>query len=287
MSFINYSSREINCKIVYYGPGRGGKTTNLEYVHSKLDPSLTGELVTLKTKEDRTIFFDFMQIEVGRIKGKKPKFNLYTVPGQVYYASSRKIILNGVDGIVFVADSQRDRMEGNIETLLDLENNLLASGFSLETFPWVIQYNKRDLKDIVPAEELNDELNHYSVPIFEAVATEGVGVQETLEGIANLRLGLEDRIDARTGPAVIHKALKLAHVRKTPVVAPGRLEIFGVRQRLLPGVAHPAVVLHPHQAGGLIGDGAIAVVGKSKSRPYCAFLKLSILTAIVARDSIA
>lgn len=134
--FINWALQEINLKIVYYGPGMSGKTTNLEYIHSKLDPSLTGELVTLKTKEDRTIFFDFMQIEVGRIKGKKPKFNLYTVPGQVYYASSRKIILNGVDGIVFVADSQRDRMEGNIETLLDLENNLMASGFSLETFPW-------------------------------------------------------------------------------------------------------------------------------------------------------
>ncbi|MEL6824086.1 MAG: GTPase domain-containing protein, partial [Calditrichota bacterium] len=135
--FINWALQEINLKIVYYGPGMSGKTTNLEYIHTKLDPSLTGELVTLKTKEDRTIFFDFMQIEVGRIKGKKPKFNLYTVPGQVYYASSRKIILNGVDGVVFVADSQKDRMEGNIETLLDLEHNLMSMGYSLETFPWV------------------------------------------------------------------------------------------------------------------------------------------------------
>jgi signal recognition particle receptor subunit beta len=184
--FINWALQEINLKIVYYGPGMSGKTTNLEYIHSKLDPSLTGELVTLKTKEDRTIFFDFMQIEVGKIKGKKPKFNLYTVPGQVYYASSRKIILNGVDGIVFVADSQRDRMEGNIETLLDLENNLLASGFSLETFPWVVQYNKRDLPNAESIAVLQKKLNFFNVPQFDGVAIKGVGVFDTLKAVINL-----------------------------------------------------------------------------------------------------
>ncbi|MEJ2633750.1 MAG: GTPase domain-containing protein [Calditrichia bacterium] len=184
--FINWALQEINLKIVYYGPGMSGKTTNLEYIHSKLDPSLTGELVTLKTKEDRTIFFDFMQIEVGRIKGKKPKFNLYTVPGQVYYASSRKIILNGVDGIVFVADSQRDRMEGNIETLLDLEKNLMASGFSLENFPWVIQYNKRDLPNAESMAILQKKLNFFDVPHFEGTAIKGVGVFDTLKSIINL-----------------------------------------------------------------------------------------------------
>ncbi len=184
--FINWALQEINLKIVYYGPGMSGKTTNLEYIHSKLDPSLTGELVTLKTKEDRTIFFDFMQIEVGRIKGKKPKFNLYTVPGQVYYASSRKIILNGVDGVVFVADSQRDRMEGNIETLLDLENNLMSSGFSLENFPWVIQYNKRDLPNAESISVLQKKLNFFNVPYFESVAIKGVGVFDTLKSIINL-----------------------------------------------------------------------------------------------------
>ncbi len=184
--FINWAQQEINLKIVYYGPGMSGKTTNLEYIHSKLDPKLTGELVTLKTKEDRTIFFDFMQIEVGRIKGKKPKFNLYTVPGQVYYASSRKIILNGVDGIVFVADSQRDRMEGNIETLLDLENNLKESGFSLENFPWVIQYNKRDLPNAESIEILQKKLNLFNVPYFEAEAIRGIGVFDTLKAIINL-----------------------------------------------------------------------------------------------------
>jgi signal recognition particle receptor subunit beta len=184
--FINWALQEINLKIVYYGPGMSGKTTNLEYIHSKLDPSLTGELITLKTKEDRTIFFDFMQIEVGRIKGKKPKFNLYTVPGQVYYASSRKIILNGVDGVVFVADSQKDRMEGNIETLLDLENNLMAMGYSLENYPWVIQYNKRDLPNVESIDMLQKKLNFFNVPHFESVAIKGTGVFDSLKAIINL-----------------------------------------------------------------------------------------------------
>lgn len=183
--FINWALQEINLKIVYYGPGMSGKTTNLEYIHSKLDPSLAGELVSLKTKEDRTIFFDFMQIEVGRIKGKKPKFNLYTVPGQVYYASSRKVILNGVDGIVFVADSQPHRMEANIETLLDLENNLKQDGHSLEKFPWVIQFNKRDLPGVDSVETLQKKLNFFDVPSFEAVAVKGDGVFNTLKSVIN------------------------------------------------------------------------------------------------------
>ncbi len=183
--FINWALQEINLKIVYYGPGMSGKTTNLEYIHSKMDPSLAGELVSLKTKEDRTIFFDFLQLEVGRIKGKKPKFNLYTVPGQVYYASSRKVILNGVDGIVFVADSQKHRMDGNIETLLDLENNLREDGHSLDTFPWVIQYNKRDLPDIETIDNLQKRLNYFNVPFYEAVGIKGNGVFDTLKAIIN------------------------------------------------------------------------------------------------------
>jgi len=183
--FINWALQEINLKIVFYGPGMSGKTTNLEFIHSKLDPSLAGELVSLKTKEDRTIFFDFMQIEVGRIKGKKPKFNLYTVPGQVYYASSRKVILNGVDGLVFVADSQPHRMEANIETLLDLENNLKQDGHSLEDFPWVVQYNKRDLPGVESVETLQKKLNFFDVPHFEAIAVKGEGVFNTLKSIIN------------------------------------------------------------------------------------------------------
>ncbi len=183
--FINWALQEINLKIVYYGPGMSGKTTNLEYIHSKLDSSVAGDLVSLKTKEDRTIFFDFLQLDVGRIKGKRPKFNLYTVPGQVFYASSRKIILKGVDGIVFVADSQKDRMDSNIETLLDLENNLSEEGMDIKVFPWVIQYNKRDLTGIESIDILQGELNRYKVPYFESVAVNGDGVFNTLKAIIN------------------------------------------------------------------------------------------------------
>lgn len=184
--YINWALQQINLKIVYYGPGVSGKTTNLLYIHSKVAPDLKGELVSLQTQEDRTIFFDFLQLEVGKIKGKKPKFNLYTVPGQVYYAYSRKVILNGVDGIVFVADSQFDRLEANLETLNDLENNLRQDGHKMDEFPWVIQYNKRDLPNVAPIQYLQLKLNKHNVPHFEAVATQGNGVFETLKAVINL-----------------------------------------------------------------------------------------------------
>ncbi len=184
--YINWALQQINLKIVYYGPGVSGKTTNLLYIHSKVAPELKGELVSLQTQEDRTIFFDFLQLEVGKIKGKKPKFNLYTVPGQVYYAYSRKVILNGVDGVVFVADSQFDRLEANLETLNDLENNLRQDGHKLNEFPWVIQYNKRDLPNVAPIQYLQLKLNKFNVPYFEAVSTQGTGVFETLKAVINL-----------------------------------------------------------------------------------------------------
>lgn len=184
--YINWALQQINLKIVYYGPGVSGKTTNLLYIHSKVAADLKGELVSLQTQEDRTIFFDFLQLEVGKIKGKKPKFNLYTVPGQVYYAYSRKVILNGVDGVVFVADSQFDRLEANLETLNDLENNLRQDGLKMDEFPWVIQYNKRDLPNVAPIQYLQLKLNKYNVPHFEAVATGGTGVFETLKAVINL-----------------------------------------------------------------------------------------------------
>jgi hypothetical protein len=184
--YINWALQQINLKIVYYGPGVSGKTTNLLYIHSKVAADLKGELVSLQTQEDRTIFFDFLQLEVGKIKGKKPKFNLYTVPGQVYYAYSRKVILNGVDGIVFVADSQFDRLEANLETLNDLENNLRQDGHKLDEFPWVIQYNKRDLPNVAPIQYLQLKLNKYNVPYFEAIGTQGTGVFETLKAVINL-----------------------------------------------------------------------------------------------------
>jgi mutual gliding-motility protein MglA len=184
--FINWATGEINLKLVYYGPGMSGKTTNLEFVHSKLDPRLCGELISLKTKEDRTLFFDFLQLEIDKIKGKKPKFNLYTVPGQVFYATSRKVILNGVDGVVIVFDSQVDRLEDNLESLEDFKNNLIAYGYDFYNFPWVIQYNKRDLPAVESIENLEKALNPTHVPYFEAVAVEGIGVFDTLKFTINL-----------------------------------------------------------------------------------------------------
>ncbi len=181
--FINWALNEIHLKIVYYGPGLSGKTTNLEFIYKKIDPKIRSELVTLKTREERTIFFDFLQLEFGKIQNKIPKFSLYTIPGQSYYAESRKVILNGVDGIVFVADSQKSRMMKNLESLYDLEMNLSEYRITLDQFPWVIQYNKRDLRDIESIETMQDKLNIYRVPHFEAVATNGAGVFATLKSI--------------------------------------------------------------------------------------------------------
>lgn len=184
MSFINYSSREINCKIVYYGPGLCGKTTNLQYVYKKTNPEQKGKLISLATETERTLFFDFLPLALGDIKGFKVRFHLYTVPGQVFYAASRKLILKGVDGVVFVADSQIERMEANMESIEDLKINLAEQGYHLEQLPFIIQYNKRDLPNIAPLEEMNTLLNPDGVPHFEAVAMTGQGVFETLKNVA-------------------------------------------------------------------------------------------------------
>ena len=184
MSLINYSSREINCKIVYYGPGLCGKTTNIQYVYNKVDPSTKGKLITLATEMDRTLFFDFLPLELGTVKGFKTRFHLYTVPGQVFYDASRKLILKGVDGVVFVADSQTERMEANIESLENLRQNLTEQGYNLDKLPYIIQYNKRDLPNAAPLDELRALLNPTHVPEFEACATTGIGVFETLKAIA-------------------------------------------------------------------------------------------------------
>ena len=157
MSLINYSSREINCKIVYYGPGLCGKTTNIQYVYNKVDPATKGKLITLATEMDRTLFFDFLPLELGTVKGFKTRFHLYTVPGQVYYDASRKLILRGVDGIVFVADSQSARYDANIESLYNLHENLEEYKLNLQDIPFVVQYNKRDMDDVIPVEELEQE----------------------------------------------------------------------------------------------------------------------------------
>jgi signal recognition particle receptor subunit beta len=184
VSFINYSAREINCKIVYYGPGLCGKTTNLQYVYKKTNPGQKGKLISLATETERTLFFDFLPLALGDIKGFKIRFHLYTVPGQIFYAASRKLILKGVDGVVFVADSQIERMEANIESLEDLRINLAEQGYELAKMPYTIQYNKRDLSHVAPVENMNKLLNTRNVPWFEGVATTGVGVFDTLKNVA-------------------------------------------------------------------------------------------------------
>jgi len=184
MTFINYASREINCKIVYYGPGLCGKTTNLQYIFDSTAPQSRGKLISLATETDRTLFFDFMPLELGTVRGFKTRFHLYTVPGQVFYDASRKLILKGVDGVVFVADSQEERMDANIESLYNLEQNLQSQGYDLLKLPYVLQLNKRDLNNIVPAEDLAAELQKKDEPVVEAVASTGQGVFDTLKAVA-------------------------------------------------------------------------------------------------------
>ena len=186
MSFINYSSREINCKLVYYGPGLCGKTTNLHYIYAKTSPDAKGKMISLATETERTLFFDFLPLSLGEIRGFKTRFHLYTVPGQVFYDASRKLILKGVDGVIFVADSQIERMEANEESMENLRTNLAEQGYSLEKLPFVIQYNKRDLPNVSGVDELRTTLNLTHVPDFEGVARTGVGVFETLKALAKL-----------------------------------------------------------------------------------------------------
>ena len=188
MSFINYSSREINCKLVYYGPGLCGKTTNLQYIYNKTKPDAKGKMISLATETERTLFFDFLPLSLGEIRGFKTRFHLYTVPGQVFYDASRKLILKGVDGVVYVGDSQMERMEANIESLENLRSNLQEQGYDLDKLPYVVQYNKRDLPNAATVDELRRLLNPRSVPDYEATATTGVGVFDTLKSVAKLVL---------------------------------------------------------------------------------------------------
>ena len=221
MSMINYASREINCKIVYYGPGLGGKTTNLEYVYGKVSPSTRGKLISLATETERTLFFDFLPVDLGTIRGFRTRFHLYTVPGQVYYNASRKLILKGVDGVVFVADSQTDRAEANVESMQNLYDNMAAYGYDLTRMPFIVQYNKRDLPNAAPLAELQEMLNPgwevtdparmrpladpfragdflisqlptgewvEQAPYFEAVSVSGDGVFDTLKAVSKLVL---------------------------------------------------------------------------------------------------
>jgi signal recognition particle receptor subunit beta len=184
MTFINFASREINCKIVYYGPGLCGKTTNIQWIFDSANPEKKGKLVSLATETDRTLFFDFLPLDMGTIRGFKVRFHLYTVPGQVFYDASRKLILRGCDGVIFVADSQKPRMEANIEAIANLATNLKENGFDIRTIPYVLQLNKRDMPSAVPVEEMERLLRFRGEPMLEAVANQGTGVIETLKACA-------------------------------------------------------------------------------------------------------
>ncbi len=188
MSFINRMSKEINCKIVYYGPGLCGKTANLQWIFSTTKPESRGKMISLETETERTLFFDFLPLELGQINGYKVRFHLYTVPGQVFYDASRMLILKGADGVIYVADSQESRMEANIESLENLEQNLAAYNLALDRLPFVVQYNKRDLPNLLPVKDLREALNPRGVPDFEATAKSGGGVFDTLKGLAKLVL---------------------------------------------------------------------------------------------------
>jgi signal recognition particle receptor subunit beta len=212
MASINYASKEISCKIVFYGPGLSGKTTNLQYVHKKIPPHSKGELISLATDQDRTLFFDFLPVDIGKIHGFSTKFQLYTVPGQVYYNATRKLVLRGVDGLVFVADSQKSKMDENIESLENLEENLLEYGYNIEKMPLVFQYNKRDLNFISSVEELEKTLNPRELPHFEAVATKGTGVFDTLKCISKLVLD-----QAKRRQLFPERDAKVTEVHQAPV----------------------------------------------------------------------
>jgi signal recognition particle receptor subunit beta len=197
MSFVNYLSKEINCKIVYYGPGLGGKTTNVQYIYQKTSGHLKNKMISLNTENERTLFFDFLPLDLGEIRGFKTRIHLYTVPGQVFYEASRKLILRGVDGIIFVADSQVNRMEANLESYFGLEKHLLEQGQDLSNIPLLMQWNKRDLPNVVSIRELKSLLNKKDVPEVEAVASKGIGVFESLKMMSkmillNLKGGLSD-----------------------------------------------------------------------------------------------
>lgn len=188
MASINYAFKEISCKIVYYGPGLSGKTTNLQYVHQKIPPQTRGELISLATDQDRTLYFDFLPVNIGKVHGFSTKFQLYTVPGQVFYNATRKLVLRGVDGLVFVADSQKSKMDENLESFQNLVENLVEYGYNINKMPLVLQYNKRDLTPIIPVEDLQKALNPHELPFYEAVAVRGVGVFDTLKCISKLVL---------------------------------------------------------------------------------------------------
>ena len=281
MVSINYSAREVCCKIVYYGPGLSGKTTNLQYIHRKVPQDTRGKLISLATEADRTLYFDFLPINIGTINNFQAKFQLYTVPGQVYYNATRKLVLRGVDGLVFVADSQPDKMDENIESLANLEENIREYGYDPETMPIVLQYNKRDIPGVLSVEELNARLNPRGLPVYEASATQGSGVFDTLKLI--IKLVLDKAKSAGTSAGVKPQAASAPPppVDPTPYPADGMERVPAqaepnqgaetippvAAQVAAPGQPTTATAEPPTPTAESI-SGAVADVAPPESRPY-------------------
>lgn len=241
---INFARREVNCKIVYYGPGLSGKTTNLELIHKKAGKDIAGQLTSIATEQDRTLFFDFMPLDIGSVAGMKTKFFLYTVPGQVYYNSTRKLVLQGADGVVFVADSDPNRMPDNLDSLKNLEENLKEYGLDPNKIPFVIQYNKRDLPGAVALPELDSKLNRWGVQTFEAVAVKGDGVMQTLKGVSRMII---ERLNDGYAQGKVPAAAAAPVPRPAPVAAPAPAPAPVPRPQPVP-VAAPAPAPRPAPA---------------------------------------
>ncbi len=231
MVVFNYSTRELTTKVVYYGPGLCGKTTNLQFIYDHMPEGVRGKMLSLATKSDRTLFFDFLPIDLGQIQGMKSKVQLYTVPGQVFYNETRRLVLKGADGVVFVADSQASMIDANLESFQNLEENLRAHGMNLAEAPLVLQFNKQDLPDALPVEVLNEKLNKYNAPFYEAIATTGVGVQETLKHITKLvLLRLADRYSGEEGRARVSAAAKAEAASSRPPAPPLEMAAVSVER---------------------------------------------------------
>jgi signal recognition particle receptor subunit beta len=252
MVLFNYSTKELTAKVVYYGPGLCGKTTNLQYIHENLPGDVRGKMLSLATKTDRTLFFDFLPIDLGNIRGMKTRVQLYTVPGQVFYNETRKLVLKGADGIVFVADSQETMAGANVESFRNLEDNLKAHGMKLADMPHVLQFNKRDLPKLSGIEELNSSINKYNAPFYESVATTGIGVQDTLKAVVKLvLLHLTRKYDPSAAPRT--EAPASVSVPEVPLAAaPPVVPVVG---------ESPAVAPQPTPAlGATPGDGATQAI---------------------------
>jgi len=259
---INFARREVNCKIVYYGPGLSGKTTNLEIIHKKVPDGARGALTSIATEQDRTLFFDFMPLDLGQVAGMKTKFFLYTVPGQVYYNSTRKLVLQGADGLCFIGDSDPNRMQDNIESMKNLEENLKDYGVDLRKIPFVIQYNKRDLPGALPVAELNSRLNPYNAACFEACAVRGDGVMATLKGLAKIVI---DRLNDDYAPNKTASGVAASPLRPpaaAPASAPARPAAAA------PPPARPAAPARPAPAPA--ARPAAAVAPPPAARPVAA-----------------